>query len=44
MTLGLRNFAPFKINDLTGESTSHYELDRKGVFLGRTTALAFAQK
>lgn len=31
--LGERNFAPFKINDLTGESTSHYEMDRKGFTL-----------
>jgi len=28
--LGQRNFAPFKINDLTGETTSHYEMDRRG--------------
>lgn len=25
-----RNFAPFKINDLTGESTSHYEMTKDG--------------
>lgn len=31
--LGRRNFAPFKINDLTGESTSHYEMDRDGFTL-----------
>jgi ParB family chromosome partitioning protein len=28
-----RKFAPFKINDLTGESTSHYEMDRDGFTL-----------
>ena len=28
--LGERNFAPFKTNDLTGETTSHYEIDRRG--------------
>ena len=28
-----RNFAPFKINDLTGVSTSHYEMDRVGFSL-----------
>lgn len=28
--LGRRNFASFKIRDLTGESTSHYEMDRDG--------------
>lgn len=28
-----RNFAPFKIKDLTGESTSHYEMDRDGFTL-----------
>lgn len=27
---GVRNFASFKINDLTGESTSHYEMTRDG--------------
>lgn len=27
------NFAPFKINDLTGESTSHYEMTRDGFTL-----------
>jgi len=27
------NFGPFKINDLTGESTSHYEMDRDGFTL-----------
>ena len=27
------NFAPFKINDLTGESTSHYEMNRDGFVL-----------
>ena len=27
-SLGQRNFASFKINDLTGESTSHYEMNR----------------
>lgn len=27
--LGRRNFQPFKIKDLTGESTSHYEMDRR---------------
>jgi len=32
-SLGLRNFAPFKIKDLTGESTSHYEMDRDGFTL-----------
>ncbi|WP_334151612.1 phage regulatory protein/antirepressor Ant [Hyphomicrobium sp.] len=32
-SLELRNFAPFKINDLTGESTSHYEMDRDGFTL-----------
>lgn len=32
-SLGQRNFAPFKINDLTGESTSHYEMDRDGFTL-----------
>lgn len=31
--LGLRNFASFKISDLTGESTSHYEMDRDGFTL-----------
>lgn len=31
--LGLRNFQPFKIKDLTGESTSHYEMDRDGFTL-----------
>lgn len=31
--LGQRNFASFKINDLTGESTSHYEMDRDGFTL-----------
>lgn len=31
--LGRRNFASFKINDLTGESTSHYEMDRTGFTL-----------
>jgi Rha family phage regulatory protein len=28
-----RNFAAFKINDLTGESTSHFEMDRDGFSL-----------
>ena len=28
-----RNFAPFKIKDLTGESTSHYLMDRDGFTL-----------
>lgn len=28
--LGLHNFVEFKINDLTGEHTSHYEMDRLG--------------
>ena len=28
-----RYFAPFKIKDLTGESTSHYEMDRDGFTL-----------
>lgn len=32
-SLGVRNFASFKINDLTGESTSHYEMDRDGFTL-----------
>ena len=27
---GVHNFAPFKISDLTGESTSHYEITRDG--------------
>lgn len=27
---GVHNFAPFKNNDLTGESTSHYEMTRDG--------------
>ncbi len=31
--LGVRNFASFKINDLTGEATSHYEMDRDGFTL-----------
>lgn len=31
--MGRRNFASFKINDLTGESTSHYEMDRDGFTL-----------
>lgn len=31
--LALLNFEPFKINDLTGESTSHYEMDRDGFTL-----------
>lgn len=31
--LGRCNFAPFKINDLTGETTSHYEMDRRGFTL-----------
>ena len=31
--IGERNFASFKINDLTGESTSHYEMDRDGFTL-----------
>ena len=31
--LGQRNFAPLKINDLTGETTSHYEMDRRGFIL-----------
>jgi Rha family phage regulatory protein len=31
--LGRRNFASFKINDLTGESTSHFEMDRDGFTL-----------
>ena len=31
--LGLRNFVAFKINDLTGESTSHYDMDRRGFTL-----------
>lgn len=31
--LGLLNFASFKINDLTGESTSHYDMDRDGFTL-----------
>lgn len=29
----LRNFGEFKINDLTGESTSHYEMNRDGFTL-----------
>ena len=32
-SLGLLNFEPFTINDLTGESTSHYEMDRDGFTL-----------
>lgn len=28
-----RNFAPFFIKDLVGESTSHYEMDRVGFSL-----------
>jgi len=28
--LGRRNFASFKITDFTGETTSHYEMDRRG--------------
>lgn len=32
-SLGLHNFRPFKIKDLTGESTSHYEMDRDGFTL-----------
>lgn len=28
--LGLHNFVEFKIKDLTGDSTSHYEMDRRG--------------
>ena len=32
-SLALRNFAPFKIKDLTGESTGHYEMDRDGFTL-----------
>lgn len=31
--LGVRNFASFKINDLTGESTSHYDMDQTGFTL-----------
>lgn len=31
--LGRRNFAPYKINDLTGETTSHYKMDRDGFTL-----------
>jgi len=31
--LGQRNFASFKTNDLTGESTSHYDMDRDGFTL-----------
>jgi len=31
--LGRTNFRPFKINDLTGESTSYYEMDRDGFTL-----------
>lgn len=31
--LGRSNFGPFKINDLTGESTSHYIMDRDGFTL-----------
>lgn len=31
--LGERNFASFKTNDLTGETTSHYEIDRDGFTL-----------
>jgi len=31
--LGLHNFVAFKNNDLTGESTSHYEMDRDGFTL-----------
>lgn len=31
--LGVRNFASFKNKDLTGESTSHYEMDRDGFTL-----------
>lgn len=31
--LGRRNFASFKINDLTGESTSHFDMDRDGFTL-----------
>jgi len=32
-SLGLANFRPFKIKDLTGESVSHYEMDRDGFSL-----------
>lgn len=32
-TLGLRNFVAFKNNDLTGENTSHYLMDRDGFTL-----------
>ncbi len=28
--LSLHNFLEFKNNDLTGETTSHYEMDRRG--------------
>ena len=45
--LGRRNFAPFKINDLTGETTSHYEMDRDGftfLAMGFTGARALKWK
>lgn len=31
--LGRRNFASFVLNDLTGETTSHFEMDRRGFTL-----------
>lgn len=32
-SLSLHNFVEFKINDLTGTSTSHFEMDKKGFTL-----------